>query len=163
MKPDIKRSVVGGIVGTAAFTFILYVVAPGFVGHPIDIARMLSGLLSVSWGVGMAVHAVIGVLVLPFVYERWVYAWLRGRPWMKGILFGAVVWFVAEAVVVPAAGGGFFHAHAGGAMAVLASLIAHFFYGALLGWIAGYGVESEGTRYVTADPERRQEYMTQPH
>jgi hypothetical protein len=53
------------------------------------------------------------------------------------MVWGLILWLVAEIVVIPMAGGGVFHANQGGMMAAMASLLGHVVYGALLGWIAG--------------------------
>jgi hypothetical protein len=56
---------------------------------------------------------------------------------MKGTLWGVVLWFLAQVVVMPMIGGGFFSSQMGGMMAVMGSLIGHAVYGVLLGVIAG--------------------------
>ena len=62
---------------------------------------------------------------------------LPGGPVTKGVTFGVVLWLLAQSVVMPMVGAGFFSAHAGGAMAAFASLLGHLIYGATLGAIAG--------------------------
>jgi hypothetical protein len=66
-----------------------------------------------------------------------LYRVLPGEPWLKGTIWGLILWFVSQALVTPMMGGGLFSAKAGGLMAVMASLIAHAIYGALLGAGAG--------------------------
>jgi hypothetical protein len=53
------------------------------------------------------------------------------------MIFGAILWLVAEIMAMPMAGAGFFSSEIGGAKAVMAALMGHLVYGALLGAIAG--------------------------
>ncbi len=137
MRPPFGRTLLGGLIATLAFTVVLYFIAPWGVGHSMDIAKMIGGLLGVSWGVGLFIHFVLGVLVFAFIYGNAAYHGLPGASWAKGLFWGGILWFLAEAVFVPMVGGGFFHAHAGGFPAVFWSLIGHLAYGILLGAIAG--------------------------
>jgi hypothetical protein len=56
---------------------------------------------------------------------------------VKGTTWGIVLWFLAQTVVMPMMGGGFFSMAMGGMMAVMGSLIGHLLYGSILGAIAG--------------------------
>lgn len=136
MKPDIGKTLAGGLVGTLVMTAMMYWVAPLLIGGPMDVAGMLGGMLGVSWATGMILHFVNGVLIFPLVYGLVLYGVLPGGPWMKGATWGFILWLVAEAAVMPMAGAGFFHANVG-AMAAAASLMGHLVYGLLLGGIAG--------------------------
>lgn len=137
MRPEIGRAVIGGLVATLVLTAIMYWIAPLMLGQPMDVAGMLSGMLGVSWTMGMVIHVANGVVIFPLVYALLLYRILPGGPWLKGATWGFVLWLIAESVVVPIAGGGFFHAAMGGAMTAAASLMGHLVYGALLGGIAG--------------------------
>lgn len=137
MRPDIGRTILAGFVATVVLTGIMYWVAPLMMGQPMDVAGMLSGLIGVSWGAGMILHFTLGTLVFPLTYALVLYPVLPGGPWLKGVWLGLGLWLVAEAVVVPMAGGGFFHARMGGAMAAFGGLLGHLVYGALVGGIAG--------------------------
>lgn len=76
---------------------------------------------------------------------------MPGAPWLKGTTWGLILWFLSQAMVTPMMGGGFFSANAGGMMAVIASLIGHVIYGAILGRIAGVGATvSASARVRTA-------------
>jgi hypothetical protein len=99
-----------------------------------------------GWTIGMMAHFMNGVVIFPLVYALAAFRILPGTPVLRGVLWGAVLWFAAETMVMPTAGAGFFSSQIGGAKAVLAALIGHLVYGALLGSIAGAGV---------LDPPRR--------
>ena len=53
---------------------------------------------------------------------------------MKGITWGLVLWLLAQVVMMPMMGAGFFSVSV---MPAMGSLIGHLAYGWLLGWIAG--------------------------
>lgn len=106
MKPGIGRAIAGGVVGTALITAMMYWVAPLMMGQPMDVAAMLAGMTGVSWGVGMAIHWILGSLVFTVAYAAFVFGVLPGDPWLRGALFGIVLWLLAEIVVTPMAGAG---------------------------------------------------------
>jgi uncharacterized membrane protein YagU involved in acid resistance len=137
MKPNLMRAIGGGVAGTAVFTAMIYFIAPTMLGHPMDIAAMLSTILGNSWTLGMIAHWMTGVIIFPLIYAFVAYSLLPGPPVARGILWGLILWLAAEAVMMPILGVGFFHAAAGGIKAAIAGLIGHILYGASLGAVAG--------------------------
>lgn len=149
MRPSLGRAIAAGFVATLVLTGIMYYVAPLMLPGPMDVAQMLAGVLGTSWMVGMVVHFILGTLVFPLIYVYALYPVLPGAPWVKGLVWGAILWVAAELLLVPMAGGGVFHsASPAGVMGVMGSLIGHLVYGAVLGAIAGGP--------VTAAPPRRE-------
>jgi uncharacterized protein DUF6789 len=137
------KAIVGGVVATATMTLMMYVLAPMILGGPMDIAGMLGAMLGGSWGLGMAMHVLNGALIFPLIYAFVLSRVLPGEAWLKGTLWGAILWLVAQTVVMPVMGAGLFSAHAGGPMAAVASLMGHLVYGALLGAIGGTAEERQ--------------------
>lgn len=137
MRPNIGKTILGGFVGTVIMTLMMYFVAPMMLGQPMDIAGMLGGMLGGSWMMGMVMHFLNGSVIFPLIYVYLLYRVLPGAPWLKGTIWGIVLWLLSQVIVTPMMGGGFFSANAGGVMAVMASLIGHAIYGALLGSIGG--------------------------
>ncbi len=131
------KTILGGAVGTVVMTLMMYFVAPMMLGGPMDVAGMLGGVLGGSWIMGMLMHLINGSVVFPLIYAYLAYRLLPGDPWVKGTILGLILWFLSQAVVTPMMGGGMFSAKAGGLMAVMASLIGHIIYGALLGALTG--------------------------
>lgn len=115
----------------------MYLVAPMMLGKPMDVAAMLGGMLGGSWAMGMAVHFINGSVVFPLIYAYFLYPVLPGFPWVNGLIWGLILWFLSQVLVTPMMGGGMFSARAGGSMAVMASLMARVIYGVLLGEISG--------------------------
>jgi hypothetical protein len=132
--PSISQSILGGFVGTLAITMMMYFVAPMMLGHPMDIAKMLGSMLGDNWWAGMVMHFVNGTVIFPLIYAFLLYGVLPGGPAVKGITCGATLWLLAQVVVMPMMGAGFF---SGSLMAAMGSLIGHVAYGWLLGWIVG--------------------------
>ena len=137
MKPNLMKAIPGGLAGTIMMTLMMRFVAPIMLGHPMDIAGMLGNMMGGSWAIGMAAHLVNGVVIFPLIYTFVVYRYLPGPPLLRGVLWGAVLWLLAETMVMPMAGAGFFSSEIGGAKAAFAALMGHLVYGALLGYIAG--------------------------
>ncbi len=135
--PDIIRAVLGGFVGTVAITLMMYFVAPIMVGTKMDIAQMLGSLLGDSWWAGLGMHFLNGTLVFPLIYAFVLFGVLPGGPALKGITWGVILWLLAQVVVMPMMGAGFFSANAGGLMVAMGSLLGHLVYGWLLGLFTG--------------------------
>jgi uncharacterized membrane protein YagU involved in acid resistance len=140
MRPDWKRAIVGGFVGTLALTFMIYQVAPKM-GVKMDIAGQLGQMFG-SWTMGLVVHFILGTVVFSLSYALLAYRFLPGPPVVKGLVWGVVLWLGLQLVGMPMMGAGVFGTKAGGMKAVISALVAHLVYGALLGSIAGASVGS---------------------
>ena len=136
------RAAAAGLVGTGVMTALL-LVEPS-VGLPkIAMGQVLStslGLASAHLAIGPALgwvlHFVIGML-LALVYAAVFDRRLPGTPLMRGMLYGVLVFVVAQLVFMPLVGGGVFSR---GDMELLAgSLLGHLVYGGVTGWIYGGG------------------------
>ena len=136
MRPNPVRAMAGGLAGTIVMTAMMYMVAP-MMGLRMDIAEMLGSMLGNNWMAGMMMHFVNGTIIFPLIYTYLLYAWLPGSPTVKGTAWGVILWVLAQVVVMPMMGGGFFSMAMGGMMAAVGSLIGHLLYGSILGAIAG--------------------------
>ena len=142
MKPKIGNAILGGLVGTAAMTAMLYLVAP-MMGIRMDIAGSLGQMLGGSWTLGLVMHFINGTVIFSLIYALLLYRVLPGGPLGKGIAWGVALWLIAQLMVVPMMGGGVFSSKMGGMMAAAGSLVNHVLYGGLLGWIAGPKAEPQ--------------------
>jgi uncharacterized membrane protein YagU involved in acid resistance len=84
----------------------------------------------------LLIHAFLGVVAFPIAYSV-VFPYLPGASFVKGMVFAFVLFLLAESVVMPMAGKGFWSSNIGGIKAVVAAFIGHMVYGGLLGAIAG--------------------------
>lgn len=134
------RAAAAGLVGTGVMTALL-LVEPS-VGLPkIAMGQVLSsslGLASAHLAIGPALgwllHFVIGIL-LALVYAAAFDRRLPGPALARGLIYGALVFVVAQLVFMPLVGGGVF-SH-GDVELLAGSLLGHLVYGGLTGWIYG--------------------------
>jgi hypothetical protein len=151
MRPNVERAILGGFVGTVAMTLMMYFVSP-MMGVKMDIAGSLGKMLGGSWALGMTMHFINGTIIFPLIYAFLLYRILPGQAWAKGVYWGLVLWYLAQAAVMPMMGGGLFSANMGGIKAVMGSLLGHIVYGGLLGWIGG---SAKGKSAIQQFPEKR--------
>ena len=133
---NLGRTIGAGFVATVVMTILMY--AAPMMGMPkMDIAAMLGSVLG-GWWIGMIVHFINGTIIFPLIYAYLLYPILRGQPWLRGLTWGLILWFLAQIVVMPMMGMGAFSTKAPEpGMTVMGSLIGHIIYGVLLGAIAG--------------------------
>jgi uncharacterized membrane protein YagU involved in acid resistance len=156
-RPNAAQAIGAGFVATFAMTLLAYV-APWLGMPPLDFAALLGQFLtgqpatpmSGAWWLGIAVNFITGTFVFPILYALVVYAVLPGAPWLRGALWGVILWLLSETVAMPAMGLGLFSAAAPQpALTAVESLVGHLVWGTLLGAIAGRGVahaEEAGVR-----------------
>lgn len=131
------KAILGGLVGTCVMTFMMYFVRPQLVGAPMDIGAELGGQLGGSWWLGIGMHFLIGVVVVPLVLSQVLTRFLPGPSIVQGLLTGFGLWLVAMLVMMPMMGKGLFLTATGeGPKAIVAAFMAHAMYGGLLGKIA---------------------------
>jgi uncharacterized membrane protein YagU involved in acid resistance len=137
---NVKRAVAAGVVGTAVMTAVL-LWAP-LAGLPkLAIGELLSTFLAVSVAVfrvgpvgGWVIHGLVGI-ALALVYAGVFAKRLPGPPVVRGMLYGSLVFIVAQLVFMPAVGAGVFSR--GDVAMIVGSLIGHLVYGGLVGGIYG--------------------------
>jgi hypothetical protein len=134
VKAKFFRAVLGGFTATVLLTLMMYFAAPMMTGRPMDIAAHLGAMMGGSWTAGMVGHFVLGTVLFPLGYLFVTYRSMPEPAWLKGVVWGLILWLAAMIVVMPLTGGGFFM----GAMSpAMASLVGHMVYGAVLGAIVG--------------------------
>jgi uncharacterized membrane protein YagU involved in acid resistance len=134
------RAAAAGLVGTGVMTALL-LVEPS-VGLPkIAMGQVLStslGLASAHLAIGPALgwilHFIVGML-LGLVYAAVFDRRLPGPALTRGLLYGILVFVVAQLVFMPLVGGGVFSR--GDVELLAGSLFGHLVYGGLTGWIYG--------------------------
>jgi uncharacterized membrane protein YagU involved in acid resistance len=132
------RAAAAGLIATGVMTALL-LIEPS-VGLPkIAMGQVLStalGLasahLATGAALGWALHFIIGML-LALIYAGIFDRRLPGPPLVRGLIYGALVFVVAQLVFMPLVGGGVF-SH-GDPELLTGSLLGHLLYGGLTGWI----------------------------
>jgi len=150
LKANPGRAILAGLIATAAMTMLIYL-APHMGMPNMDIAAMLgtpmnSGItpavMSVPWLIGLMMHFVLGTLLFPLVYAYFVYGLLPGKPWAKGLIWGAALWMVMQVMPLPMMGKGFFASKTPEPLLfVMGTLMGHLLYGAVFGALAGRQAE----------------------
>ena len=136
MKSNIQKSFLGGLVGTAVMTMMMYKGAPMMIGRKMDIASRIGSMLGDNWALGMGMHWFVGVIVFPLIFSLLLSKILPGSSILKGIIWGLILWLIAQVMIMPVTGAGFFSGNIGGVKVVMASMMAHIIYGAILGKIS---------------------------
>lgn len=143
-RPNLQAAIVGGLTATSVMTPVAYL-SPAFGFQQLDFAAMLGSLVTSQttppvsgvWLIGMLLHFVNGSLIFPAVYAFVLYRVLPGPPWLKGSIYAIALWALAQALVLPLAGMGFFSSDTARPLAALAwSLGTHLLYGLVLGVVA---------------------------
>ena len=132
MQKITARVLWAGVAATVVMTAMMLFVAP-MMGIHMDIAASMAGMMGMPWILGLAVHLMMGAIVLPILFAMLVVDRLPGNALMKGLLFGAILWLMMEFVMMPMMGEGFLGLNGPGMIGALAALMAHLVYGAILG------------------------------
>jgi uncharacterized membrane protein YagU involved in acid resistance len=137
---NVTRAIATGVIATASMTALL-LIEPA-VGLPeIAIGQLLSTSLSLTTALssagpamGWVVHFGVGVL-WALVYAAVVMQRLPGSPLVRGLIYGALVFVLAQALLLPLVGAGFFSR--GDPSMLAGGLLGHLVFGGVLGWVYG--------------------------
>ena len=135
MRPHPGRAIMAGFAATAVMSVVMYMLVCILAGRLVDSA-MLGG--AAVWMPAVVLHFVNGGITLPLIYVYVVFRFLPGEPWIRGAMWGFVLWCLAEIIVMPLMNDAVSRTPSAGASAIapLGLLLAHLMYGALLGWLA---------------------------
>jgi len=136
MRPHPGRAIVAGFAATTAMTLALYTLGSVLAGQHLNFA-MLGG--AVAWMPAMVLQFVNGSITLPLIYVHVVFRFLPGEPWIRGALWGVILWCLTEILVMPLMQDALSGVTSIGATAVLVFglLLVFLVYGTLLGRLAG--------------------------
>ena len=132
MNVNYGRAALAGIIGAAMMTLVGLYAAP-MMGIPaMNPADMLADQMGGNAVVGWIAHFMIGVI---FAGAYAVVAGsLPGPVVVRGALFALAPWLLAQIVVMPIMGMGFF---SGAMNLAMGSLIGHIIYGGVVGAVYG--------------------------
>jgi hypothetical protein len=135
MRPPAGKAIVAGFMATTAMTLALYVLVSVLAGQPLR-SSMLGG--AVAWMPALVLQFVNGSITLPLIYVYVVFRFLPGEPWIRGALWGVILWCLTEILVMPLMQDARSGVASIGATAVLVFglLVVFLVYGTLLGWLA---------------------------
>jgi uncharacterized membrane protein YagU involved in acid resistance len=135
---NITRALVSGIAGTAVMTMMM-MIAPKMGLPPMNIPVMLASFMGMPVVMGWIMHFIIGT-VLAVQYAAFASQRLPGAPWLRGMLFGLLPWLMAQVLVNPMMGAGFFAMNTAAPLGmVMGSLLGHMVFGAVVGRLYAIG------------------------
>lgn len=132
MNKNIISILKGGLIATTAMT-LLMLLAP-MMGMPnMPIGEMLADFMHIPFVLGWIAHFMVGT-ILAAIHEI---VWKKRLPAgavVNGMIFSLIPFFVAQIMVMPMMGAGFFSMNTPAPMMmVMGSLMGHLVYGAVLG------------------------------
>ncbi len=130
----VVRALIGGFLGTLAFTLMGKFIAPHIIGHSMNVAAIIAHMMGTSDNIGLIMHFMVGTIVFPLAYLLLGYKHLPGSSWLRGILFLIPIYLIAMIVVMPMAGKGLFFNSVPMSMV---ALMGHIVYGFILGLVVG--------------------------
>lgn len=137
---DPFRVILAGFV--AALAMSLVSIFPRLAGLPaVDLGQIVAAKIARLYierptRLGTVLHFANGI-VLAVVYAVLFHSWLPGAPWLRGIVFGLLLWLALMLWVMPRVAEGLFGLR-GGAMVPVVTLLMHVVYGAILGGAYGW-------------------------
>ncbi len=144
---NVYRGILAGFLATIAMTALMYM-APSMGVPKMDIAMMLGTMFatnpSAAFAIGLAMHFMLGSVLLAIPYFYLIEFKFRDAPWLGGAIWGFLLWGIANLIVMPMMG--FVHplVRAGampapgllmlqlGILAPIGSLMGHLLYGVVL-------------------------------
>lgn len=131
---SLHKSILAGLAGTTAMTGVMQM-APMMGMPPMNIGEMLGSMMGGMTALGWVAHFMIGT-AFGVGYAAVLAGRLPGPAAVRGMLFALAPWMMAQVVVMPMMGAGFF---SGSALAAMGSLLGHLVFGAVLGTVYGPG------------------------
>lgn len=131
MKTKIAQAIIGGLVGTAAMTMVMFI-AP-LMGMPkMNPAAMLSMMMGLPLIVGWIMHFMIGIIfTLLYVFLLLPVLKKVGSTFLKGLIFGIAAFIVAQ-IAMPIIGamlGGMPSPEGNMILIAMGSIIGHLVFG----------------------------------
>lgn len=124
MELNFKKAVLAGVTGTMAMTLAATFAAP-MMGLPkMDVPGMLASVMGGILPLGWAAHFMIGIILA--VGYAMLQEKIPGPSVVRGAIYALAPWLMAQVVVMPMMGMGFF---SGDFAPAFGSLIGHLIYG----------------------------------
>lgn len=135
-----KRAMAAGAIATASMTALL-LVEPSIGLPQIAIGQIVSSTISavssrtaVGPAGGWVIDLIVGI-VLAMIYGGYFERRLPGSAFTRGLLFGCIVFVLAQVVFAPLTGSGFFSR--GDIQLLIGGLLGHLVYGGVVGYVYG--------------------------
>jgi len=148
-----KTKVISAGLSATAVMSIVALMAP-LMGMPkMDFGEMLgvnNPMMAMSYEMGWMMHFIVGI-VLTAIYASFFVNKLKGSYALRGVIFAMIPFVIAQAVMMPMMGAGFFSG--GDVMMIMGSLIGHVVFGVVLGAVYKNGDSGIGIGEVVENEE----------
>ncbi len=128
-----QKAIIAGVAATAVMSLVAMFVAP-MMGMPkMDFGNMLgtgNPMMEMPYAAGWMVHFVLGI-IMAIVYAKFLFGKLPGNGIVQGIVYGLILFVLAQVMVMPMMGSGVFSG--GNMQMIMGSLVGHIVFGATLG------------------------------
>ncbi len=147
----LSKAIFAGILGTVGMT--LFMMMGNMMGIQMNVPKMLASMFGGNLIIGWSMHFMVGT-ILAIGYEYFFIKIIKiNNPLIRGAVYGILPWFMAQVMVMPMMAimngmsyfDGFF---SGSILMASASLMAHFVYGIVVGYI-----DSPAKQFI-ANPEK---------
>jgi hypothetical protein len=134
---NIGISVLGGLVGTYVMILGGYY-APEFGFPKLDFASQLGSKITKeerlmrAWGMP---QVFANGIIFAFIYSAFLYNVLPGPPWLRGLIYGGLLWLFAMLIVLPVLFRAGLFGSKGEKLAPVGAFFIHLAYGFVLGLI----------------------------
>ena len=126
------RGIVAGLAATIVLSALMLMKQAMGIMPELNPVEMITQMMGAQTPiVGWVIHFFIGSVMWGVIYA-WLDSSLPGPHWIRGVIFATGAWLV----MMPMAGEGFFGVNMG-MMAPIATLMLHWIFGAVLGWVYG--------------------------
>ena len=133
VRPKVHRTIAGGLLGTIILVMLMYPVGHLMLGKQMDVIILLVNMLEIPAVVGVFLFVFNGVLIFPLIYGFVAFRMLWGSPWIRGLEWGLLLWFIGNLIIVSTIKGSIIYYHPQGVLIFIVSLVGHIIYGSILG------------------------------
>lgn len=130
----IVKGFVAGFIATVALSALMLLKSAMGLMPDLNVIDMLAKMTGAGIAAGWLLHFAIGSLAWGGLFAYFNESIPGDTQWIKGMVFGTAAWAAMMIFVMPAAGAGFFAINLG-FMAMLATLVLHWAFGAVLGLV----------------------------
>ena len=130
------RGLIAGIIATAVLSILMMVKAAMGILPQFNVIALLANTLGAGPIVGWIAHIAIGVVLYGLVFANLSGALPGGTLTIKGMVLGVIGWLVMMLVAMPVMGAGIFASNLG-IPVMIATLVLHLIFGAVLGFSFG--------------------------
>ena len=127
------RGLIAGIIATAVLSILMMVKAAMGILPQFNVIALLANTLGAGPIVGWIAHIAIGVVLYGLVFANLSGALPGGTLTIKGMVLGVIGWLVMMLVAMPVMGAGIFASNLG-IPVMIATLVLHLIFGAVLGF-----------------------------